>query len=307
MPAMTKKVPLFVGTISLVLTSAQAQSPQKTTTTYDDWTVSCAAGAAGDKSCELVQSQYIQGQTSPVSQITISRPAKGGPLRLFLQVPPNVWLETGVRLRADDKDSGIAGTFRWCAPSRCLADTELSEATVAKLRAASTPGILSWKNPSQQDMKITFPVKGFSQALNAMSEGQTANPVASRNPTPPSAQESARRFDGAWSIEADCQAIPPNVAKAVWITNGKIENGKLSAKYSVEGQPGTSQYEGVVAANGNIEVVVTGLTGASKFTNVPANTPYSWKAIGSLSESRGRATKTGEGRTCILSFAKGMK
>src|SRR4051812_32965083 len=74
-----------------------AQTPQRTTATYDDWTVSCTVTAA-EKSCELAQAQLSQGQSSPTSQITIGRLANQGPLKAIFQVPPNVWLLSGVRL-----------------------------------------------------------------------------------------------------------------------------------------------------------------------------------------------------------------
>ena len=35
-----------------------------------------------------------------------------GPLKIFIQVPANLWLETGVRFFIDEKNPGLTATFR---------------------------------------------------------------------------------------------------------------------------------------------------------------------------------------------------
>lgn len=299
----SQKLPSLVCILLCVEFSAHAQTPERTTATYGDWTASCATPPSGEKSCELIQSQILQGQTTPTSQITIARTTKNGPLKIFVQVPTNVLFQSGVIFRVDDIEAGVTATLRWCAPSRCLADAELSDAVIKKLSSAAEPGALSWKDPSQQEVKIPVSLKGFLPALNAVTQIQ--------NPAPQSlkiAEEDVRRFDGTWSIESECQAIPPNVGKANWKTSGKIENGKLSAKFGDEGKPGSGKFVGMIAANGHIEIVTSGLTGDIKFNtnNVAEKTPYTWKSIGSLSDSRGTATRI-EGRFCVVNFSRDKK
>src|SRR5258705_11730884 len=75
----------------------RTQEPQRTTATYDDWTVSCEKPAQREKLCEVVHTQTIQGQPNPVGQIVVRRPSKNEPFKILLQVPPNVWLQTGVK------------------------------------------------------------------------------------------------------------------------------------------------------------------------------------------------------------------
>jgi invasion protein IalB len=173
----TAKQPLmFLVVVGLGIACARAQMPQRTTATYDDWTISCTTASGGERSCELVQSQIIQGQATPASQITIARSSKGGPFMIFFQVPPKVWLQTGVKLQTDDKDPGITATFRWCTPTRCLADADLPDAAIKKLNQFADPGHLSWKDASQQDVNVPVSFKGFSPAVNAMNDGQASSP-----------------------------------------------------------------------------------------------------------------------------------
>jgi invasion protein IalB len=55
-----------LGLIVLSFGRAAAQTPQQTTATYGDWTVSCAVSpnAGGQKTCAVLQSQTISGQSS---------------------------------------------------------------------------------------------------------------------------------------------------------------------------------------------------------------------------------------------------
>jgi invasion protein IalB len=292
-----KKSVFFLLITWISISYAQAQMPQHTIATYDDWTISCTMALGREKSCELVQSQLVQGQTAPVSQITITRPTKSGPFAIFFQVPPNVWLKAGVNLSTADKDTTIAASFIWCTPTRCLAQADLSDVTIKKLNLVSDPGGLSWKDATQREVTVPVSFKGFSYAASAMNEGLNGTFVASK--------PEDNRFDGQWATEAECQAVPPNVAKTKWRTNSKIENGKLLAQFGDEGKPGSGKFEGVINADGHVELSVNGLTGDSKYNSndAPEKTPYTWRATGSFSGTHGTATKT-EGRFCTVSFSK---
>jgi len=164
---------LLAGVILFPAASTNAQvSPQRTTATYQDWMVSCvmASTPGGQKACEVVQSQTLEGQTSPVSQITINRADGGGPFKLFVQVPANVWLQAGVKLATDDKDPGLGTVFKWCIPTRCLSDADLPDAVIKKMRAQTEPGRLEFKDASQRDVVVPVSFKGFSDALDALSK-----------------------------------------------------------------------------------------------------------------------------------------
>ena len=157
----------LIGLLVLGVQVANAQPPQRTTAVYDDWVVSCVPpGPGAQKACEAVHHQMIQGQ--PVGQITIGLPAKSGPLKIFFQVPPNVWLQTGVKFVFDPKAPPFVVPFRWCVSDRCLADAELTDAQVTRLRAQTNPGKVEFKEASQRDVSIPVSFKGFALALDAI-------------------------------------------------------------------------------------------------------------------------------------------
>ena len=161
---------IWIGFIIFGVQPADAQAPQRTTAVYEDWVISCAVppGQGTPKSCEMVHSQRIQGQPNPVGQITISLPAKPGPFRIFFQVPPNVWIQGGVKFVFDANAQAIVAPFRWCVSERCLADADLPEALVTRMRARTNPGRVEFKEASQRDVSTPVSFKGFAPALDAI-------------------------------------------------------------------------------------------------------------------------------------------
>jgi invasion protein IalB len=162
---------LFVGVlVGIGVSAALSQSPQRIAVTYDDWTVSCVAApiSEGKKSCEMVQSQTVHDQPNPVGQITISRPAKNEPFKIFFQVPANVWMQTGIKFTTDEKEPGLAATFKWCIPARCLAEADLSDTAVRKLRGRTEPAQVQFKDAAQHDISLPVSFKGYGPALDWM-------------------------------------------------------------------------------------------------------------------------------------------
>jgi invasion protein IalB len=160
---------LLVSTVSLLLAGpASTQSPQKSTATFDDWTVSCVFdGETKKQACEIIQVQMLPEQAAPVSQITIGAPTTEKLYKILIQVPANIWIPNGVKLAADEKDSGSMAAFRWCVSTRCLADMEVKEEIIRKLQAGGT-GRLSFKDSSQADFVIAVSFKGLPDALSYM-------------------------------------------------------------------------------------------------------------------------------------------
>jgi invasion protein IalB len=109
-----------------------------------------------------------QGQARPVGQVTISRPTDGEPLKIFFQVAPDAWLDSGIKFGLDDKDIALIATFRWCLPNRCLADGVLTETAVRKMRARTEPGKAEFKDAAQHDASTVISFKGFAAAMDAM-------------------------------------------------------------------------------------------------------------------------------------------
>jgi invasion protein IalB len=150
---------------------AQTQNPQRTTATYDDWTVRCETrGTPPVKACEMVQAVTAQGQTSPVAQIAIGRANKSQPIKVVFQLPINVWIQDGVRFVLDPKAPALSANFRWCVPAGCFADLDLKDDQVKRMRALTVQGRFEFKDAAQRPVAIPVSFKGFSQAYDALSK-----------------------------------------------------------------------------------------------------------------------------------------
>ena len=155
--------------LTFSLANTFAQSPQRTTASYDDWTVRCETqGTPPQKSCEIVQVVQMQGQ--PLSQIAIGRAAKTEPLKIVIQVPINVYLPDGIKLVYDAKEPPLAGIFKRCVANACFSDLDLKDDIVKKLRSRTEQGKLEFKDSAQRDVAIPVSFKGFGQAFDAMAK-----------------------------------------------------------------------------------------------------------------------------------------
>jgi len=161
---------LFLVSGGLWLMPAHAQAPQRTTATFDDWTVTCNAlpNQNSAKSCEMVHPQMATGQRDEVGQITISRSDKNQSFKIYFQVPPNVSLQAGIKFTPADKVPQIAAPFRWCLPSRCLADADLPTAALNQLRTLTESGHEEYIDAAQHGISLAVSFKGFSPALDWM-------------------------------------------------------------------------------------------------------------------------------------------
>ena len=161
-----------LAAIAVLLTlsaAAAAQTPpQRTTATYEDWTVQCEqqAGPPPQKLCEMVQTVQSQGQT--VSRVALGHATKAEPFKIVVQLPVNLWLPAGVRIQADDKDPGLTLGFKRCVPAGCFADIDIRDDVVKRLRAATANWKITFKNSGQQDGAVPLSFKGFNQAFDVL-------------------------------------------------------------------------------------------------------------------------------------------
>lgn len=164
-------LPVFAGNAA-AQPSGQPPPPQQTSATYEDWIVRCEIkpGPPRKKSCEMVQFTQVKGQSGVLTQIAIGQPAKGQPIPMVIQVPISVWLPTGVRLTAGGKDEGLQVAFKVCVPNACIANLEVKDDIVRKLRTATEQGKLSFKDANQRDVALPVSFKGFNAAYEALSK-----------------------------------------------------------------------------------------------------------------------------------------
>jgi len=161
------------ATLLLATGSALAQTtPQRTTATYEDWTVRCEMrGTPPVKFCEMVQAVTAPGQSNPVTQIAIGRASPKDAVKMVFQLPVNVWIATGVKFNYDPRVPPLAAPLRWCAPAGCFADLELKDDMVKRLRALTTvQGRFEFKDAGQRDVAIPVSFKGFGLAFDALTK-----------------------------------------------------------------------------------------------------------------------------------------
>ena len=170
MPPIDYKALLLSVAFVVVASTAESQTPQRTTASYDDWTLRCEspAGTPPQKSCEIIQATHLQGQNNPVTQVAIGRPPKGGRPKLVILVPPNVWIPIGAKLVYDEKQPGIAAAFNRCLPGGCVAEAEIADDVLKNLRVRTSPGRLEFKDANQRDIAAPVSFKGFSQAFDSL-------------------------------------------------------------------------------------------------------------------------------------------
>src|SRR5215472_10210003 len=154
---------IVVGLSLASAVAAWAQAPQHTTATYDDWTIRCDKTSTLKK-CDLVQTTQAQGQA--VSLIAVGRPNKTEPLRIVFQVPINVWLPPGVRLATDKGSDLVSATFKRCMDGGCLADAELKDDVVKKMRGETENGKLLYVDAAQKEVALPVSFKGFAVAFD---------------------------------------------------------------------------------------------------------------------------------------------
>ena len=154
---------------SMAATGALAQTPQRTTATYGDWTVRCERHDSA-KVCEMAQAMQIKGRPQPISQIAIGRQDKKGAMKIIFEVPINVWLRDGVTLAVDDEEATIKASFTRCIPAGCFAEADLKQAAVDKFRQPKKSGRLQFKDAARQKIAIPVSFKGFPAAYDALNK-----------------------------------------------------------------------------------------------------------------------------------------
>jgi invasion protein IalB len=74
---------------------------------------------------------------------------------------------TGVSFVTEQSEPLLIAPFKWCVPTRCLADIDLTETVINKMRLQKTVGRISYKNATQADVQIPLSFIGFSDAMDA--------------------------------------------------------------------------------------------------------------------------------------------
>ena len=145
--------------------------PETTTATYGDWILKCqaASGKPGQRTCEVVQSIVIQGQTGPIAQLAFGRMATGETLYLTAVLPTNITLPSVVRLSIDEKDDHpVDLPWTRCLQTGCYATLQMTDAILSRWRALDGAGRLQFKTGAGQDTILPMSFRGLARALDAL-------------------------------------------------------------------------------------------------------------------------------------------
>jgi invasion protein IalB len=142
--------------------------PDNTTATYGDWVLRCQQSVAA-RVCEIVQTLEQQGQRGPIALVAIGRPVKDEPIKLVIQVPPNLSLgdKVGVRVSVADKDEATA-IFQRCLPGGCFAEAALSDDVLKRWRGLSEAGQMRYLDAGRREVALPLSFRGFPAAAEAL-------------------------------------------------------------------------------------------------------------------------------------------
>jgi len=151
-----------------------SETPQRTTASYGNWTLACdtQTGPPPQKTCEIAQvvQTQVQGRPTPIARVGIVHPVKGQPVKLTVQVLPNVTFGTSVHLQTADNDPGLSISFARCALTGCFADFDLKDDMMRKFRAATGNGKITYADFAAHEIVIPFSFSGFAQAFDALAK-----------------------------------------------------------------------------------------------------------------------------------------
>ncbi len=148
--------------------ASPATVPERTTSVFGDWAMSCTRRADATRLCEA--SLTIQDQKRQIGMVlAFGRPAKGKPLLVVLQVPVNIRTAEPALLELDGDPVAIA--FNQCNRLGCFAQFELKDDTlIRRLRAhdAEAPGRIKWHDSGNTEIVAPLSTRGFGGAMDAL-------------------------------------------------------------------------------------------------------------------------------------------
>jgi Caspase domain len=123
---------------------------------------------------------------------------------------------------------------------------------------------------------------------------------------PNAAASATNTFDGFWAIKEICEKKPPIWPADSYQFAGKIKDGIFHYQYGVEGEPGTTTYDGKIEGDGTAEINVKGFVGN------PANDPLHrvsgtlihYKIAIKLEGARGAGIRTDTPRPCRSEWSR---
>lgn len=155
----------------LLATQAVAESPQATTATYGNWTLSCELRGEV-QACQIVTRLNVKGQDGQLRPLLALALLSGeGGRALRLELPPGVDLRAAARLDG----SGVEGqdplavfTYLTCGPGICLAEALASDDLVAQMVKAEAMDISFTLFEGGKVARVPVSLIGFGDAVSGL-------------------------------------------------------------------------------------------------------------------------------------------
>ncbi|EKF61570.1 invasion associated locus B family protein [Agrobacterium albertimagni AOL15] len=136
--------------------------------THEDWSVACQA--SGEVTSCVVRQVQSNNQTQQVVLTAEIAKTPDGKFAGALMLPLGLSLAPGVQLKIGDVPLGATRPFSLCVQQGCLVPLDVTEDVIAKLRAGSALNITVTAGASAQPVHFAVSLKGFSKALNRITE-----------------------------------------------------------------------------------------------------------------------------------------
>jgi invasion protein IalB len=132
---------------------------------YGDWQIRCETPpGAHNEQCALMQSVTAEDRPNVGLTVLVLKLADLKSRLLRVVAPLGVILPSGLGLKIDNADVGRAG-FVKCLPNGCMAEINMDDALVAKLRSGQSATFIIFQSPEEG---IGFPMslKGFGDGYD---------------------------------------------------------------------------------------------------------------------------------------------
>lgn len=165
---------VFSGTVAAVcivalsftqsLAAEDADTPSQTTATFGDWTVQCRL--LDDKStklCEMLQAVAAKGNKGLLAKIAVGRLPGKDAMRVVVQLPLAVHLNSPVELRVGDKVA-VKAAYETCYPDFCIAGAAFSDNAAQMFKKAQAMTIV-FTDRSGAAKGVPVSLNGFTAAF----------------------------------------------------------------------------------------------------------------------------------------------
>jgi len=200
---------------------------------------------------------------------------------------------------------GADGTLRAFAKGITARDFRQPNAKFSYTMVGQLEGAQGTATRDDRDCNIKFAKQSVGAGSTPpMPEAGEQRSAALGASTMPAAASNVRRFDGKWLGIISCKPVADGPGYE-WQFLSNVKDGVFQGVHGVVGKPDSAVFDGKIKPDGEAEILVNALTGASASTpgHPPDGTKYFYSITAKFEGSRGTGTRLG-GRICHFVFAK---